>query len=59
MSLMRVEKGCLLNNLEQSSSGEQTCILDFIMCQRMKMNSPADCTPALTAASLLKDLHSV
>lgn len=53
-----MKEGHLLNGLEESGSGELTCILDFIMCQKMEMNSAADCAPALAAASLLRDLRS-
>lgn len=58
MSLMRVKKRCLLNNLEESSSGELMRILDFIMRRKMNVSSPADRAPALAAASVLRDLRS-
>lgn len=55
---MRVKEGCLLNNLDHSGSGELTRILDFITRQKIKTNGPLMAPPALTAASLLRDLRS-
>lgn len=48
---MRGKEGCLLNKVEESVAAELMCIPDFIICQEMKMNRPADCAPALAAAS--------